>query len=290
MTVSDAFASFKSELELPDRKQQQASTAQQEMRAEIAKHLHLTNSFLTGSYSRHTKIDPLNDIDVFLVRNDSRVALSTSGGTLPAQAIDQVVGAVRAAYPAATIKKQSRSVNVKLSFYPFGFDLVPAWFRTPDGYWIPDTDVDGWLPTDPEAHAKLLTDANDASKLKLKPLIKMTKHWSRNNYDLLRSFHLELICVDLARSGSLKPDTSFQFGVATSLVHLRRYVGKKMMDPTYGKSRVDKELSPDEFSKLLSRIDFDSQNAIDALGLEAKEDHNSASEKWKRIFLSGFPK
>jgi tRNA nucleotidyltransferase (CCA-adding enzyme) len=83
MTVSDAFASFKSELELPDRKQQQASTAQQEMRAEIAKHLHLTNSFLTGSYSRHTKIDPLNDIDVFLVRNDSRVALSTSGALSP---------------------------------------------------------------------------------------------------------------------------------------------------------------------------------------------------------------
>jgi tRNA nucleotidyltransferase (CCA-adding enzyme) len=78
MTVSDAFKSFKNELELPDRKQQQASTAQQEMRAEIAKHLYLTNSFLTGSYSRHTKIDPLNDIDVFLVRNDFRVGLSTS--------------------------------------------------------------------------------------------------------------------------------------------------------------------------------------------------------------------
>jgi hypothetical protein len=290
MTVSDAFKNFKSELELPDRKQQQASTAQQEMRAEIAKHLHLSNSFLTGSYSRHTKIDPLNDIDVFLVRNDSRVGLSTGEGTLPAQAIDQVITAVRAAYPSATIKKQARSVNVKLPLYSFGFDLVPAWFRTPDGYWIPDTDTGGWLPTDPEAHAKLLTDANDFSKLKLKPLIKMAKHWSSNNYDLLRSFHLELICVDLVRSGNLKPDTSFQFGVATILVHLPRYVGKQMMDPTYGKSRVDKELSSDEFNKLLSRIDSDSRRAIDALGLEAQGDHDSAIEKWNRIFLSGFSK
>jgi hypothetical protein len=93
----------------------------------------------------------------------------------------------------------------------------------------------------------------------------MAKQWSRNNYDLLRSFHLELICVDLVRSGNLKPDTSFQFGVATILVHLQRYVAKQMMDPTYGKSRVDRELSPDEFTNLLSRIDSDSQHAIEAL-------------------------
>jgi SMODS domain-containing protein len=290
MTVIEAFKTFKSELELPDRKQQQASIAQQEIRSEIAKHIYVANSFLTGSYARYTKIDPLNDIDAFLVRNGTRVPLSTSGGVGPSQAIDQLATAVSAAYPSATVKKQSRSVNVQLAAYPFGFDLVPAWLRSPNGYWIPDTDVFDWIPTDPDAHAKLLTDANEVSKLKLKPLIKMLKHWSRNNFDLFRSFHIELICANLVLSGKLAPDISFQLGVATILIHLKTYAGAQMMDPTYGASRVDKELSPDELTKLRSLIDYDARNAIEALRLETAGDQAAAIERWKHIFVAGFPK
>jgi hypothetical protein len=43
MTVSEAFDTFKSELELPDRKQKEAAAAQQQLRDEIAKHLYLSN-------------------------------------------------------------------------------------------------------------------------------------------------------------------------------------------------------------------------------------------------------
>jgi hypothetical protein len=291
MTVTEAFTIFKSELELPERKQDQAASAQKEIRLEVAKQIYIHDSFLSGSYARHTKIDPLKDIDVILIHNQYRTQLATGGnGIFPSQAIETLAGAVRQAYPSATLEKQSRSVNVKLPQHSFSFDLVPAWLRDPDGYWIPDTDTGGWLPTDPDAHAGLLTTANTVSKLKLKPLIKMAKHWSRNNYNLLRSFHIELICVDLVRSGKITPDISFQLGVATILVYLRTYAGNQMMDPTYGISRVDKKLSPEELTKLLSRIDHDAQNAIDAIRLENAGDDNGAIEKWKYIFLSGFPK
>lgn len=69
MTVSEAFSIFKSELEMPERKVAQAAAAQQDMREQVSRHLSVPDSFLAGSYARHTKIDPLNDIDVFLVRN-----------------------------------------------------------------------------------------------------------------------------------------------------------------------------------------------------------------------------
>jgi hypothetical protein len=206
------------------------------------------------------------------------------------QAIDQVALGVGAAYPTAILKKQSRSVNVKLPAYPFAFDLVPAWLRTPDGFWIPDTDINGWLPTDPDAHATLLTGANDASKLKLKPLIKMVKHWNRNNLERLRSFHIELICVDLMRLGNLQESQSLQFGVATILVQLHKYAGATMMDPVYGMSRVDKELSAAELTELRSRINYDASNVVDAIRLEAAGDHKAAIEKWKHVFVVGFPK
>jgi hypothetical protein len=50
MTVTEAFEVFKSELELPDRKQAEASKAQQDVRSRLATHLYVADSLLTGSY------------------------------------------------------------------------------------------------------------------------------------------------------------------------------------------------------------------------------------------------
>ena len=289
MTVTEAFQIFKSELELPDRKQKLAASAQQEIRSRIAKHLFVADSILTGSYSRYTKIDPLSDIDILLIRNSQRMGLSTDGsGVLPGEALDQVVDAVKKAYPqTATVKKQTCSVNVQVSGLDFGFDIIPAWQRSPDGYWIPDTDSGRWIPTDPDAHANIMTQINDQCTGKLKPVIKMVKHWSRNNYDLIRSFHLELISADILSREEL---TNFPIGVATVLVRLPSYIGRPVMDPVYGVSRVDKPLSAEEQSKLLLRINSDAQNAVDALKLDAAGRHAEAIERWKHIFLSGFPR
>jgi hypothetical protein len=164
MTVAEAFQTFKSKLELPDQKQKLAASAQQEIRARIAKHLFVADSILTGSYSRHTKIDPLNDIDILLIRNSRRTALSTDGsGVFPNNALDEIVKAVGEAYPRiAIVEKCSRSVNVRITGLEFGFDIIPAWLRNPDGYWIADTDSGNWIPTDPETHARILTDAKSS--------------------------------------------------------------------------------------------------------------------------------
>ena len=289
MTVTEAFEIFKSELELPDRKQAQASKAQQDIRSRLAKYLVVPDSLLTGSYPRHTKISPLNDIDILLIRNRERVGLSTGGnGIFATSAIDEVAAAVGNAYPlTATIKKQARSVNVLIKGLDFGFDIIPAWLRYPDGYWIPDTERGLWIPTDPEAHSRMMTDANIRLHQKLKPLIKMVKHWNRKNYELLRSFHLELICRSIFED---KPIPNFPVGVAIVLSVLNVYVGQIMMDPIYNMYRVDKPLSVGDQNKLIGRVNYDAQNAIEALKLEREGNHSAAIEKWKHIFVSGFPR
>jgi SMODS domain-containing protein len=288
MTVSEAFDAFKSELELPDRKQREASVAQQDIRARISQYLDVPSSFLSGSYARHTKIFPLKDIDLILVRNCAPVGLTSDGsGVSPGQALDEVVGAVRKAYPlAATAAKQARSVNVQLSGLEFGFDLVPAWLRHPDGYWIPDTDRGAWIPTDPDAHAQFMTQSNERCGGKLKPVIKMVKHWSRRNYDLLSSFHLELLCSDSFGGGEIP---NYQIGVAAVLVHMQRHATQQMMDPIYGISRVDKSLSSEDQVRITNRIISDANNAVEALRMEKVGRHSEAIEKWKFIFVSGFP-
>jgi hypothetical protein len=286
MTTSEAFQAFKSNLELPDKKYSQASTAQQKIRSDIGKYLTIEESFLSGSYARYTKIDPLQDIDIILVRNDSRVQLSSSGGTTPTDALEQVRTAVAKAYPTAKIKLQSRSVNVQIPSVSFGFDLVPAWLRLPDGYWIPDADSGGWMATDPNKHAELMTFANELCQGRLKPVVKMMKHWNTKNLDLMRSFHVELLCRDILIAGA---PSSFQECVAKVLGTWPQLVGKPYFDPVYKQSRIDKTLNPDELGKLLSRIQYDAGNAQIALSLEKQYEHGQAIAKWKTIFLSGFP-
>jgi hypothetical protein len=289
MTVTEAFDIFKSELELPDSKQEEASKAQQELRAKISNYLYVPESLLTGSYPRHTKINPLDDIDILLVRTAERFGLATNGsGVFPQTAIDEVADAVRRSYPStATLKKQARSVNVQLTGLTFGFDVIPAWLRTPDGYWIPDTETGTWLPTNPIKHAELMTVANERSQKRLKPVIKMAKHWNRHNYELLRSFHIELICRNIFSTQSIR---DFPTGVATFLVFLKDCAGKKMMDPIYGESRIDKPLSNEDYTKLSAVIDGDAARAIQALKFQDDGLHDAAIALWKKIFLHGFPK
>ena len=58
--------------------------------------------------------------------------MTDGSGVLSYQALDQVVAAVQKAYPRmATVKKQSRSVNVQISSLEFGFDIIPAWAKKP---------------------------------------------------------------------------------------------------------------------------------------------------------------
>jgi hypothetical protein len=289
MTVTEAFDTFKSELELPDGKQAQASASQQDLRARIADHLYVSDSILTGSYPRHTKIYPLDDIDILLIRNTAKVNVSTDGsGVSPNDALDQVAEAIRKAYPhTAAIRKQSRSINAQIKGLDFGFDIIPAWLRNPDGYWIPDTDSNSWIPTNPEWHSQLLTEANTRLQQRLKPVIKMVKHWNRNNYELLRSFHIELICKDIFETWQLP---NYPVGVATVLSKWGPYIGQQLMDPAYGSCRVDKPLPQDELNKLKARVNYDAGNVIEALELARAGSHAEAIEKWKHIFLGGFPK
>ena len=219
---------------------------------------------MTGSYARHTKLFPLNDIDVFLVRNAQRTALAApgTGGIIPEAALVEVAQAVQKAYPlTATVKGQNRSVNVQIQGIEFGFDLTPAWLRYPDGHWIPDRSSGNWIPSDPGVHATMMTAANEESDGKLKPLIKMVKHWSRNNYDRLCSFHIELICADIFSRQAM---VNYPTGMAIVLANLPNYTNTTMMDPIYRASKVNKNLSASEAAELVLRAKADGQRAIDA--------------------------
>src|SRR5260370_36875676 len=126
-----------------------------------------------------------------------------------------------------------------------------------------------------------MTQANDRTGGRLKPIVKMVKHWSRNNHDLLRSFHIELICENVSRSLSLD---NFQLGVGTVLINLPHFIGIQMMDPAYCVTRLDKPLSAQDLSTLQARVNNDIGNVRRAVQLEAVGQQAEAIQVWKHIF------
>ena len=116
----------------------------------------IDNSFLTGSYKRHTKTKPLKDIDIFFVLKDSERHYR---GKAPSVVIKDFYDALVEKYGKDAVRKQSRSVNVDFGvvvdaddntdYRVVSVDVVPA-FAEGDDYEIPDTDTGKWIKTNPE--------------------------------------------------------------------------------------------------------------------------------------------
>src|SRR6266404_5123882 len=72
ISTTDAFKKFRSNLELTQREQDDASRRQKEIRGVMDGEFVLADDFLSGSYRRFTKTKPLKDVDIFCVFDDSQ--------------------------------------------------------------------------------------------------------------------------------------------------------------------------------------------------------------------------
>ncbi len=168
LTVDEAFRKFKSRLELNNKEQANASARQTEVRDYLETKFSIDNSFLTGSYKRHTKTKPLKDIDIFFVLKDSERHYR---GKAPSVVIKDFYDALVEKYGKDAVRKQSRSVNVDFGvvvdaddntdYRVLSVDVVPA-FTKGDDYEIPDTDAGEWIKTNPKIHADKATAAQQA--------------------------------------------------------------------------------------------------------------------------------
>jgi predicted nucleotidyltransferase len=187
LTVNEAFRKFKSRLELNEREQKNASARQTEVREYLDTKFEIANSFLTGSYARHTKTKPLKDIDIFFVLKDDERHYR-------AKAASVVLGDFHVAlvkkYGDNAVRKQSRSVNIDFGvvidaedntdYRVVSVDVVPA-FLEGDDYEIPDNDSGEWIKTNPQTHAAKAIASHQAFSNEWKGLVRMIKYWNNNN-------------------------------------------------------------------------------------------------------------
>lgn len=282
-TVTQAFGELKSRLEITDPQQSTVSTRQQNVRAAVESSLKVLDSFLTGSYSRHTMIAPLKeaDIDIFIILHPEYYEPSGQANLL-----DRVKRVLKNTYPnTPDISRNGQAVTIQ--FTDFVVDVVPAFRREGGGYLIPNSTRQTWIATDPTKHVQILSDANTKHNGDLVPLIKMVKGWNRNIDHYFYSFHLEVLALQILDDVTI---SNFPSGVRYFFDKGRSRIRDKNLDPAGYGGDVGAYLNTNpKIEGAVSRFETAYDRAIQAEDFERRGYIRSAIDMWGKIFGQYFP-
>ena len=178
MTISEAFQKFRSNLEPTTSETKDAASRQKKIRSQVEASVSVADSFLTGSYARHTAVRPLKDVDIMVVLGDDERPYL---GKAPSAIINRISEILEPHY-LGRVTPQDRSVMVEFgvsivedtSDKVVAVDVVPA-FRESSHYTIPDTRTGTWMATNPKIHQQLATSCNQNLSGHWVPMVKMIK-------------------------------------------------------------------------------------------------------------------
>ncbi len=202
LTVDEAFLKFKGRLEITDTELSDASSRQTTIRRQIQAWIDVQDTFLSGSYVRHTKTKPLKDVDIFVVLG---AKAQSWRGRPPVELLQEFKRFLSSEYGDTRVSIARRSVRVDfgvaivddVSGQVLSIDVVPA-FDEDDHFVIPDKITGRWMASDPRIHADLATAANSAFDDRWKPIVKMLKKWNDNNAKPIKpSFLIEVMALQL---------------------------------------------------------------------------------------------
>lgn len=279
-TIEQGFRQLRTNLEISSLQASTVSTRQHSVRDAVASQLTVKESFLTGSYMRNTMIAPLKeaDIDICVIldvsyfQNDGQAAL-----------LDRVKRALLKTYKTPDISRNGRAVTIVFS--DFVVDVVPAFYRKGGGYLIPDSRSMKWIGTDPKRHVELWSESNKTHEGSFVPMVKMLKAWNKSHSQLMASFHLETLALQVfngVRISSYPSGARYFFDKARALVP---YI---LNDPAGYPGGVG-QTTQAEREGILSRMETALSRSL------AAEEHakagriSAAYEKWRLVFDGYFP-
>jgi hypothetical protein len=164
----------------------------------------IVDDYMSGSFSRHTAIRPVDDVDLVFVIDPSGWKLPLfEDKPEPTKILDSFWGVVRRLYPESALRRQRRSIGLTLSHVHV--DVLPAVTADESTIWIPDRDAGVWLQSSPKTHAAHATAMNKACGNRGKAMVKLLKHWNTllPSTAGLKSFVVETLAVRIL--GEEKP-------------------------------------------------------------------------------------
>lgn len=297
LSTGDAFAKFRTRLELNEKEQEDASRRQQEIRELMGEEFDVEHDFLTGSYARHTKTKPLKDVDIFCVLGDDERLYRKRA---PSELLGAVERALAKKYSQSCVKRQRRSVSVDFGVKPdtedktdyrvVSFDVVPSFALGVD-YEIPDTGTNsgpgGWTKTNPRVHAERAVAAQQAYSSEWKGLVRMTKYWN-NNHDkpIKPSFLIEVMALEVLHppyGGDRAREIQFILAGLAGRIH------ETWEDPAGLGPPVSDAMDAETRAAAEQALRTAEREAAHAINLTRRGRQGEVLQAWRKLFGPLFP-
>ena len=265
------------------------------------------NTFLQGSYKRHTAIHPGKDVDIVVVTSINPDEISASGATNKLRKI------LDKHYP-GKVTPQSRSLNVELSYVTM--DVVVAasrellstnafaallevaelgdatsWKNQP--LQIPDRALGKWVDTHPKKQLEWTTDLNKTTEGYFVPLVKMFKWWRQEAYKspkYPKGYLLERIAGEVFDTSRRDHAEGFVQLLTNIIAAYDSYavadVVPLLRDPGVLSHNVLERLNAEDFKKFIQQVKSGLAKAEKAL---AATTVGHSAELWREVFGVKFP-
>ncbi|WP_102694148.1 SMODS domain-containing nucleotidyltransferase [Rummeliibacillus pycnus] len=263
-----------------------------------------------GSFSRKTKIRPLDDIDFMLVfaadggtyesiDNTIKIRVPESATNLyklrddngylssrkVANKIKNNISKV-SQYQKAEIRSNQEAVILNLISYDWSFDIIPAFITTEeiDGrsyYLIPDGDGH-WKKTDPRIDQKRVTDANKNTEFNVLEFIRIIKFWNIEKNIKISSYLIENIVLNYFESRTI-----WNTSKKTQLMRFFEYLQTAIWLPVEDPKGLQGNLNDLEDSKkqTVEKRAKDCEEATrKAIAYEEAYDYEKADNQWRIVF------
>lgn len=327
-TVNDAFDNFmKDVVRLDPDRNKVAKRSKDNLVKEIEKFSNDENfldfypdymSIDYGSFSRKTKIRPLDDIDLMIVlhakgnwreANDSGYIVRVQPEANKQMALcnpgTNVLNSIKVInkfkeyladvplYKKAEIKRNQEAVTLELSSYEWVYDIVPCFQSTADDlgrtfFLIPDGSGN-WKPTDPRIDKDRAEDINSKQQVSVLDMVRIMKYLTkRRTAATMRSYFLECMVLNYYSSVGVNSSKYIDMELPNLFAYVYHQIHNTLYDPKNFQGDLN-NLSWSERNSIQERAEFDYNRSKEARDLETNGMHKESIKKWGEIFGLEFP-
>ena len=271
-----------------------------------------------GSFSRKTKIQPLDDIDImiclapdnciyyeeyttifmFVADGSDRMRVFCDDGSTiinSRKVINKFVSSLETVpqYKSAKVKRNQEAAVLQLCSYDWDFDIVPCFFISCDAsgkpyYIIPDGNGN-WKKTDPKVDNFRTQQINQTHDGIILNLIRIMKYWNkRHTMPLMGSYLLETLILNHYEYRSTIASKYIDSEILLLLNYIKLNITSDIQDNKGIQGNIN-TLTTDERVKISSRANQDEFKATEALFFRLNHDHSPSISKWAEIFGPEFP-
>lgn len=288
MSKEKNFEKFLHDIEPSQTTKQYISSIQSNLREYLENHefykYKILDTFLTGSYAKHTSIRPTKydgktDVDIVVVtkyteKDDSK------------EVLNELYEVCKQAYSKVT--KQSRSIGIEMS--GIEIDVVPMIEDKLSGMYKIGNKKDGkWKKTNPKGHITWCSEVNKNHYNKFVRIVKIFKWWRKNNCPENLKYPKGITLEKIIADNLYDCNNTYEDIVYNTMINIidafKLYIenGIKpfISDPGINSDNLSDDYEFNDFKSFYNKIKTHKK---------LLEETNFSNESWRKILGTEFPK